>query len=465
MDEPPLVITAPYYIEGDDCGYCHDLKDHQKFLGVRPLPPNAHAPSSSSHITIGCQVEQMSCYQYDRMVNLGFRRSGNFLYKGDMLRGCCRMYTIRTDLTQVKMAKEHRQVVNRFKRLLGIDEEHLKKGEAFRLDLLREAELQSTRFRTEFEPAAFSKEKFALFKKYQIHVHNDTPEEVTPKSFDRFLCLSPFLDDEIDGDDDQWSSLNLWLNHSGLPSKRRIGPTHNCYYFDEKLIAISVLDFLPSGVSSIYFIWDPDYSHLSLGTLSGLRELLLCSRLKLGYYYLGYYIDDCPKMRYKAKFGGELLDVCHDQYAPLASVKPFIDNGEFFVLKDPDEPAHNEFKTYNRCLGQRWPHDIYKDATDTIYKNPQVYDEAEDARKALVQKFTIGSLRLPDVLPGAIPMKQLLTEQTTLLMPLSVHLFDSNTGRMANSRFSNLLAGLKARVIDFVRIFGELLLEEAILIV
>jgi arginyl-tRNA--protein-N-Asp/Glu arginylyltransferase len=34
---------------------------------------------------------------------------------------------------------------------------------------------------------------------------------------------------------------------------------------DGKLIAFSVLDILPGCVSSVYFVWDPDYAWASLG--------------------------------------------------------------------------------------------------------------------------------------------------------------------------------------------------------
>jgi hypothetical protein len=50
------------------------------------------------------------------------------------------------------------------------------------------------------------------------------------------------------------------------------GSHHVLYRLDGKIIAIAVLDLLPNAVSSVYFIWDPDYAGLSLGKLSALRE-------------------------------------------------------------------------------------------------------------------------------------------------------------------------------------------------
>ncbi|KAM9887117.1 hypothetical protein OXX69_013423, partial [Metschnikowia pulcherrima] len=344
----PLVISRPFYLQSHNCGYCQC----QKSMPSHEYPSEASIPKTPTHVTIGCKVEQMTCSDYDEFMNLGFRRSGDFLYKGDMLRGCCRMYTIRTELKQMNISKEHRQVVNRFKKAI-LDPESTKSGKSrdqriqhnqrFSLSSLLEAERASSRFYTRFEPAKFSNEKFALYKKYQTVVHNDKPEDITKSSFTNFLCHSPFLDHEIEGTTQEWTELNTWVAESGksadkdnLASRKatRLGPTHECYYLDGTLIAISVLDFLPSGVSSVYLIWDPDYAHLSLGTLSGIREIQMCHELNLGYYYLGYYIEDCDKMRYKKKFGGEVLDVCNEAFVPLEAVRPFMQNDQFWAISE-----------------------------------------------------------------------------------------------------------------------------------
>jgi len=59
---------------------------------------------------------------------------------------------------------------------------------------------------------------------------------------------------------------------------------------------------------------DPLYQNLSLGTVSSVLEIELIRRLQISrpelhYYYLGYYIRECPKMAYKARLQpSELLD-------------------------------------------------------------------------------------------------------------------------------------------------------------
>ncbi|KAF9151525.1 Arginyl-tRNA--protein transferase 1, partial [Actinomortierella ambigua] len=81
-----------------------------------------------------------------------------------------------------------------------------------------------------------------------------------------------------------------------------------------KLIAVSVIDILPSCVSAVYFFYDPTYSVLSLGKYSAQREIALVQELhqnpeyaSLQYYYMGFYIFTCPKMSYKAQYEPSLL--------------------------------------------------------------------------------------------------------------------------------------------------------------
>ena len=45
-------------------------------------------PSRPSRL--GARSEQMTFQHYDKLMNQGFRRWERFLYKPDLLRGCCR---------------------------------------------------------------------------------------------------------------------------------------------------------------------------------------------------------------------------------------------------------------------------------------------------------------------------------------------------------------------------------------
>ena len=60
-----------------------------------------------------------------------------------------------------------------------------------------------------------------------------------------------------------------------------------------------MIDLIPDGLSSVYLYYDPDEHHLALGKYTALKEIEFCQQHGLKYYYMGYYIHSCPKMRYK----------------------------------------------------------------------------------------------------------------------------------------------------------------------
>lgn len=139
----------------------------------------------------------------------------------------------------------------------------------------------------------FDPEEFALYRKYQIKVHNDTPEHVMESSYRRFLVDTPLVFVPPTGDDS--------VPPCGF------GSFHQQYVIDGQLVAVGVIDILPRCLSSKYLFWDPDLASLSLGKYSALQEIgwvkenqAHCPSLQ--YYYLGYYIHSCSKMRYKAAY-------------------------------------------------------------------------------------------------------------------------------------------------------------------
>jgi len=81
------------------------------------------------------------------------------------------------------------------------------------------------------------------------------------------------------------------------------------YIVDNKLVGVDLIDVLDDGISSIYFYYDPDYAHLSLGTYSLLYQIKLATILELPWIYLGYWVDGCKAFAYKPKFQPqEILD-------------------------------------------------------------------------------------------------------------------------------------------------------------
>lgn len=74
------------------------------------------------------------------------------------------------------------------------------------------------------------------------------------------------------------------------------------YYDEDKLIAVDLIDVLQNGVSSIYFYYDPDYAHLSLGKLSLFNQIKFAKKAKKEWIYLGYYVQECPSLSYKSEY-------------------------------------------------------------------------------------------------------------------------------------------------------------------
>jgi leucyl-tRNA---protein transferase len=74
------------------------------------------------------------------------------------------------------------------------------------------------------------------------------------------------------------------------------------FWFDEKLIGCSIVDFGVESMSAVYSFFDPEFSHLSLGTYSILKQFALANEIKKKYLYLGMYVEDNQHLRYKGRF-------------------------------------------------------------------------------------------------------------------------------------------------------------------
>lgn len=72
---------------------------------------------------------------------------------------------------------------------------------------------------------------------------------------------------------------------------------------DGELLAVGLCDVGPQFLSSVYFYFSPEASDRSLGTYGALQEIEFSRRNAIRYYYLGYWIEACRAMTYKARFG------------------------------------------------------------------------------------------------------------------------------------------------------------------
>jgi arginine-tRNA-protein transferase len=120
-------------------------------------------------------------------------------------------------------------------------------------------------------PATFDATAFAVYKKYQMAVHGDKESKLTPKQYTNFLCNSPLV----------------------LSDKHPYGGFHHHYLLDDQLVAVGVVDVLPSCLSSVYLFYDPSFEFLNLGTVTAVKEIewvqqkLLPNYPDIKFYYMG----------------------------------------------------------------------------------------------------------------------------------------------------------------------------------
>lgn len=196
-------------------------------------------------------------------------------------------------------------------------------------DLTREihrAELQNVkqppepahRFEVTLEPADFTSEKYELFHNYQHNVHKEKEHEISMAGFKSFLCESPLkrTSRQING------------------QEQRLGSYHQCYRLDGRLIAMSVLDLLPHCVSGVYMLYHSDFEKWQFGKLSALRETALALEDGYEYYYMGYYIHSCTKMKYKGDYKTQhVLDPETYEWNPLdAELRGLLDSKTYVSL-------------------------------------------------------------------------------------------------------------------------------------
>ncbi|KAM9804240.1 arginyl-tRNA--protein transferase 1 [Neosynchiropus ocellatus] len=195
----------------------------------------------------------------------------------------------------------------------------------------------------DFEDPQFTasyQESAELYACYQTTVHGDDPSECSVSEFRRFLCDSP-LEAESPPDAPEMG----------------YGSFHQQYWLDGRIIAVGVIDILPTCVSSVYLYYHPDFSALSLGSYSALREISFTRELQkqspqLSYYYLGFYIHSCPKMRYKGQYRPSDL-LCPETFiwVPIERCIPQLENSHYARFnQDPDAGDARAVKDVGRAM-------------------------------------------------------------------------------------------------------------------
>ncbi|XP_062580443.1 arginyl-tRNA--protein transferase 1-like isoform X1 [Saccostrea cucullata] len=175
---------------------------------------------------------------------------------------------------------------------------------------------------SEFEDT--HEESYGVFKRYQMGIHHEEEWDCSEDQFDQFLCEGPLQEEYKEG--------RLPMGY---------GSFHQQYWLDGQIIAVGVIDILPNCVSSVYLYYHPDYDFLSLGTYSALREIAFVRELNkkdpdLTFYYMGYYIHSCPKMKYKGQYYPSYL-LCPEVYSwhPIEECAPKLDQNRYSRFAEP----------------------------------------------------------------------------------------------------------------------------------
>ena len=137
--------------------------------------------------------------------------------------------------------------------------------------------LQNSELRHIATHPGFNDEHFELYRKYLASRHHDSE------------MGNPIPTDYI-----------------GFLTAEGINTVFHEFRFRDKLLAVAVADHVPIGLSAVYTFYDPDYSHLGLGTYAILWLIRHAQETDLPWVYLGYWINDCAKMGYKSKFNPQL---------------------------------------------------------------------------------------------------------------------------------------------------------------
>ena len=198
-------------------------------------------------VSRGLFVREMPGDVYHRFMDAGFRRSGRLVYQ-PVCPGCRACVPLRVPVDAFRPSKSQRRCTRR------------------NCDLTV----------TVAEPIA-TQEKFALYQRYMSQWHGRG-------------------DGQADAAED-WETFESFLYDSPVET------VEFCYRDGAgRLLAVGICDVCAASLSSVYFYHEPAESRRGLGTFGALHEIETARRWAVPHYYLGYWVNGCGAMQYKAQF-------------------------------------------------------------------------------------------------------------------------------------------------------------------
>lgn len=185
----------------------------------------------------------MSGAIYSKIIQYGFRRSGNYVYI-PKCPDCDSCISVRIPVKQFSPSRNQKRNIN-----LNSD-----------LVIRR-------------QPAVYNEKHFELYKDYINSRHQGGGmENPSPEDYLKFLTSS-------------WSSTVFYE-----------------FILESQLAAVSVVDQLHDSLSAVYTFFDPQKANRGLGNYAILWLIKEAQKLQLPWLYLGYYIPNCAKMSYKDRY-------------------------------------------------------------------------------------------------------------------------------------------------------------------
>jgi leucyl-tRNA---protein transferase len=210
-------------------------------LTVMPPHPCSYLPDRQAQLRAFCTY-RLDPLVYQNFLDAAFRRSGLMIYQ-PVCQGCRACLPLRVPVQSFNPTKSQKRCSRR-----NAD-----------LTVVVDAPLPTD-------------EKYDLYVRYQTQRHEAT-EKDTRSTFENFLYRSPVETIEF------------------------------CYRDSEnRLLGVGICDLCRASLSSVYFYFDPAVSSRSLGTYGALYEIDFAARMEIAHYYLGYWVQGCRKMEYKADF-------------------------------------------------------------------------------------------------------------------------------------------------------------------
>jgi arginyl-tRNA--protein-N-Asp/Glu arginylyltransferase len=219
------------------------MRQQQISLLLTPPHPCSYLEDRDAITAFVAPDTAMSPALFTRLTELGFRRSGQHVYRPQCV-GCNACTPIRLRVEDFEPNRSQRRC-------------------------LKQNEDLTVRPLVTIDDAAC----YALYARY-IHTRHGDGDMFPPseEQYEGFLC------------------------------SRGAGCFYLGFFAANRLLAVAVCDQFLNGTSAVYTFYDPDEETRRLGVYAILTQIARTRLMQLDYLYLGYWIRDCRKMAYKTQY-------------------------------------------------------------------------------------------------------------------------------------------------------------------